>query len=790
MKTIHSISIRLIFYILSSGLSALQGQTIQQVSKKLALYEEKYPEESVYLQTDRNLYAPGNIIWFSAYITQELGNSPSSQSAVLFVSIVDRDSLEVVHTMFPVSNNKSTGSIDIPEQLTPGHYMLVAYTSRMKNIPADRMFSKEIFIEKENRKALAIDITLEDTICKRGIPVTANIAISNKDKMPVPASFTYRITGLKKGTVSGTGKTDKTGHAKITFTLPPVDSADKPQLVIKIDNKQKTTAAMLLPTAENYLNVNFYPESGMLLYGADTKVAFRGFNISGGPMDFAGEIYSADNKLIKRIWSDFDGIGSFQFTPEKNQAYYLKITSPAGITGKYELPLPHRSGIVMSVYEKTPEHMTLSVNEKGKTGNVYHFIVQMKGRIIWMESKKIVKNTRIDIPVTDVPAGIAECVAFDSAMNLAAKRLVFLNINKKLSVEITPSRKTYAPREKVSLALEVKDEMGNPVPARLSLSALSLNGRQKSEENSFYTYAMLNNDLIGCPPDAEYYFSEDDMAGEVLDNMLIANAYKHFTWHDIMAVTEKSPSYNMVSNNSLSIDPAEEKRRSDFFAGQLDALVQYPGLTFMQQEKNDMQKMMKSGNSSGQVKNLDANKDIMDMIYEIKPYKMVDGKIVFMGLGPNTLENQQGAAIAIDGIYRGTDPTILKTIMQVDIDKVYVSTNPNDIARYTGLNSIGIIEVYTKSATSAQKMQAGANEQDLTERVFQNPEISGTASTGKQKSTLPKTFFWKPDIRTNAAGIATITFFNGEIPGDVVVTVEGISDSGLPVSGSVVYRVE
>ena len=63
---------------------------------------------------------------------------------------------------------------------------------------------------------------------------------------------------------------------------------------------------------------------------------------------------------------------------------------------------------------------------------------------------------------TDIPAGIAECVAFDSAMNLVAKRLVFLNINKKLTVEITPDKLSYAPREKVSLAIEVKNENGNP----------------------------------------------------------------------------------------------------------------------------------------------------------------------------------------------------------------------------------------------------------------------------------------------------------------------------------------
>jgi hypothetical protein len=793
MKTLTSSSRCLVFFILASGFVAVKGQTIQQISQKLSLYVEKYPEESVYLQTDRNTFAPGDILWFSAYIVQELGNRPASSSRDLFVSLIDRDSLEVVHTFFPISHNKSSGSIDIPEQLTSGHYLLIAYTSWMKNMPVDRIFSKEIIIEKENKKALKIHIRLEDTIIARNVAVPAYITVSNREKQPVPSSFNYRITGLKKGPISGTGKTDAQGNAKIMFTLPPADSSDKPQLVIDLDNKkQKSSAVMLLPTAENYLNVNFYPESGMLLYGADNKVAFRGFNIAGGPVDFEGEIYSGDNKLIKRIWSDFKGIGAFQFTPEKNQTYYLKVTSPAGIIKKYGLPLPRRSGMVMSVYEKTPEHLTLSVNEKGKTGQVYHFIVHVKGNVIWMESKKITNNTRIVIPVADIPAGIAECVAFDSVMNLVAKRLVFLNIKKKLTVEITPDKATYAPREKMSLAIEVKNENGNAVHASLSLSALSLNGQKQEDRNSLYTCVMLNNELVGRPPDPAYYFSSDDMAEEVLDNMLIANAYKHFTWRNIMGITENSLSYNMQNDNALAMDMKAEKGRSDYFARQVATLIQFPGITYMQQDKNNMAKLMKPKSSAVPEKNLDSNKDIMDLIFEKKPYKLVNGKIVFISQGPNTMLYEQGAAIAVDGVYRGTDVSVLRNIMRVDIDRVNVSTNPSDVQRYTGLNSTGIIEVYTKGATNAQRMQSEAisNDKSLSVRQFQNPEIPGSGTGGKQKSSLPKTFFWKPEIQTDAAGKATITYFNGMIPGDVVVTIEGISDSGQAVSGSVVYRVK
>ncbi len=182
MKTIFPFCRSSALFIFIWGCYALQGQTIQQLSRKLTLYGEKYPEECVYLQTDRSKYETGDILWFSAYITQELGNRSDSPSKDLFISLIDGDSLEVVHMLFPISNSKSSGSIDIPEQLAPGHYLLVAYTSWMKNMPADRIFSKEIIVEKENRKAVVIQIMLEDTICPRNIPVAANITITSKEK--------------------------------------------------------------------------------------------------------------------------------------------------------------------------------------------------------------------------------------------------------------------------------------------------------------------------------------------------------------------------------------------------------------------------------------------------------------------------------------------------------------------------------------------------------------------------------------------------------------------------------
>jgi hypothetical protein len=775
--------------------SALQSQTPQNLMKKLSLYEDKYPEEGVYIQTDRNQFAPGEVLWFKAYVMDELGSHVSSAVSDLYVALVDQDSLVVANGKFFIADRKAEGSLVIPAQLTPGRYMLIGYTGWMKNTPDDRIFANEILIEKSEKSALKIQVRLSDTICRKEIANTAFITMNTSDNIPVSSSFTYSINGAGVKSVDVKGKTDKLGNAQITFTVPPYREGENTTLTVSAGNKgHKSTTAVIIPTAENYLNVIFYPESGMLIYGADSKIAFRGFNIAGQPVDFAGELYNKDNQLIKRVWSDFRGIGSFQLTPEKGQTYYLKIVSPSGISASFNLPTPRRSGILMSVFDKNTEKMTLSVTQVNKTGQVYHFIGQMKGRIYWMESRKIDKTAKLEVPVSDFPGGVAEIAVFDTSLTLVAKRLVFINKTKKLNIGITADKTSYPQRGKTTLVINAKDENGSPVEASLALSVVRKDLQATiPDNNNLYTYAFLTSDLVGFIPEPMYYFSGGDMSDETLDNLLIANAYKRFTWHDILAVTERSPAYKSVSaDNSLKIDTKAEKARNAYFANELANLLKSPGIPYAEQEKNNMQNILNPNAAVGERKdNLNSNLSIMDMIYQKKPYKMIDGKIVFASNGPNTISNQQGAAIAIDGIYRGTDPSVLSTIPQIDVEKVYVSTNPVDIQRYTGLNAIGIIEIYTKSASSARRTLE-TNSQDkgsLMAPLFQSPDYaSGTYV--KPKTDTRKTIFWAPDIQTDQSGQAIVTFYNGDIPGDVTITVEGISTTGVAGSGEGTYTIK
>jgi hypothetical protein len=90
-----------------TGLSSIQSQVIQEIISKLNLYQQKYPEEGVYLQTDRTTYSPGEVIWFKALILQELGQQTNSFSNDLFVALVDQDSLVIANGRYAIEDNRS-----------------------------------------------------------------------------------------------------------------------------------------------------------------------------------------------------------------------------------------------------------------------------------------------------------------------------------------------------------------------------------------------------------------------------------------------------------------------------------------------------------------------------------------------------------------------------------------------------------------------------------------------------------------------------------------------------------
>jgi hypothetical protein len=400
MKTNHVKSALLLVFIWVSA--AMQGQTIQDILSKLNLWQQKHPGEIVYLNSDRAVYAPGERIWFNASVIADIGERRLSRE--FYVGLVDPYGTEVAAAKFRVMDNQVKGDLDIPAETSPGQYMLVAYSGWMQNASATQVFTREVSIRK-NEAPFSVQLKRLDGRYVPGSRVTTDIVCISSRNKPMEVPFRYTLKSDGNSLIQGKGKTNSEGKAVLQFTLPGQISGDT-RLQVEVSQEGYTAGStVVIPAAGNEVQVAFFPEGGSLVAGTRRKIAFRTYNAFGRPVKIEGEIHDSKG-VAGKVASDEDGVGTFLLTPDEEQSYWLKVTAPAGIADTFPLPDPKRSGVVLSLKSRSPESLTLQFEQVNKRIQNYHFIAHMKGRVYWMESRRVNTITDISLPLGDFPAGI------------------------------------------------------------------------------------------------------------------------------------------------------------------------------------------------------------------------------------------------------------------------------------------------------------------------------------------------------------------------------------------------
>tara|TARA_R110000822_G_scaffold277522_1_gene399394 strand:+ start:42112 stop:44586 length:2475 start_codon:yes stop_codon:yes gene_type:complete len=127
-----------------------QNAQLNALTDKLEKLTTSFPQEKVFLHTDRKFYVPGDPIWFQAYITAYEANLPSVLSTNLRVELFSKDKELIVEQLVFAQTGYGEGVIDLPRDLKGGSYILRSYTNYMRNFDADFFFEKEIVVVSDS----------------------------------------------------------------------------------------------------------------------------------------------------------------------------------------------------------------------------------------------------------------------------------------------------------------------------------------------------------------------------------------------------------------------------------------------------------------------------------------------------------------------------------------------------------------------------------------------------------------------------------------------------------------
>ncbi|CAN5359301.1 Plug domain-containing protein [soil metagenome] len=132
---------RLFFVIILIFFNSIFSQA-QQVTQKLEEYTGKYPRERVYLHYDKASYAPGETIWFKAYLME--GIFPATNSKTLYIDWTDASGKLLSHISSPVVNGTAISQFDIPSDYSAAFIHVKAYTKWMLNFDSAFLYNKDL----------------------------------------------------------------------------------------------------------------------------------------------------------------------------------------------------------------------------------------------------------------------------------------------------------------------------------------------------------------------------------------------------------------------------------------------------------------------------------------------------------------------------------------------------------------------------------------------------------------------------------------------------------------------
>ncbi|RVT74937.1 hypothetical protein EOD40_12245 [Flavobacterium sufflavum] len=292
---------------------------------------------------------------------------------------------------------------------------------------------------------------------------------------------------------------------------------------------------------QNTFRVDFFPEGGSLLENVASVVGFKAVDINGKPIEVKGEIYDSDNELVTTFESVHDGMGKFQILLIEGKKYYAKIKILSGEELRVELPRIVKQGYLLSFRTfKGKNIVSINTNEATLAQNpnaVLTVVCKVRG-IPYLESSQMLTETTLsfELPKDKTPEGISQITLFDNNNKPQSERLIYIEKEHDLEVELVTDKLNYQPNEKTIIDIRSKSKAGDPKSASFSLSVTDINGvEDENLDSNICSYFLMESDIRGKVYHPGYYFNKNNLKRlEHLDNLLLTQGWRDFVWKTLL----------------------------------------------------------------------------------------------------------------------------------------------------------------------------------------------------------------------------------------------------------------
>ena len=337
----------------------------------------------------------------------------------------------------------------------------------------------------------------------------------------------------------------------------PKKEGDYTPTVSDRPNSQRIPVKRPVFEQKERISLIFYPEGGSLIQGLRSKVAFKATGDKGENVIISGIITNEKNEVKADIFTEYLGMGSFEFTPTPEKHYAKIIYNNRNYT--FELPAALPEGYTMNINNTDSAKVNIRIKRSPniKTEPL-GLTVSCRGVLYAFEKVDLSSESEIDLSLSKnmLPSGVSQITLFSPNGEVLSERLLFTNHQSEMRIKMSPLTNRFLPSEKMSLNFQLHDKKNNPVETTFSLAVRDAGTSSVVPySDNALTYLLLSSELRGFIENPGYYFeANDSRRKQALELLLLVQGWKRYDWKEMTGVKPFEPAHPL--EKELTIEGA------------------------------------------------------------------------------------------------------------------------------------------------------------------------------------------------------------------------------------------
>ncbi|KAJ5074730.1 polyubiquitin-like [Anaeramoeba ignava] len=532
--------------------------SIEQISTTLLNSQRFIP----YISLDKQLYQPGENIFIRAVVLNSFTNEPLIDPNVLNqlknakIKIQDARDQTVLEEDLKLDNIKESSVYSYcwktDDSTKGGEYKVV-----ISHFISDQLFSSErkfvirpFRIPRLNKN---IEFLKQSYSEKDEVEAILSVQrVEGENNKLEEISVTYQVKHESYSFKTETKNLDSKGKLLIKFTLPSEIKSDIVLNCVIKDGDVQENAIKNVPVATSNFDVFFFPEGGNLVYGIKSRVYFEATNDINEPIDLEAELVSSNNETVNQniiLKTQHEGRGFFEFTPQNDNKYSLKIIKPKqDIISSIPLPRILKEGVSMKVLkpsfsfgEEIEIEMISSYSGNFKVG-LFKKEIEIGQELVSISEDQKYKPIIVKISPKNekYQQGIIRITIYKVEQKENQKiliiptteRLTFIKQKRELNFNIKLNKESYIPGEKVEMIIETKDQNNEPINSICGITVTDnsvYEMTEKADRNpSLFSMVHLENEVLKFHDSESYLDSNDEISQKKLDLLLGIQGWRKF----------------------------------------------------------------------------------------------------------------------------------------------------------------------------------------------------------------------------------------------------------------------